>query len=57
MKKRPNFNLHPNETASAAIIRLYKHIRAIKRDFEPQSNYAARIQHKKALKPILRLVK
>ncbi|ADI28518.1 hypothetical protein [Methylotenera versatilis] len=57
MKKRPNFNLHTNETPSAAILRLYKHIRAIKRDYEPQSHFAARIQHKKAFKPILRIVK
>jgi hypothetical protein len=57
MKKRPNFNLHTNETASAAILRLYKHIRAIKRDYQPQTHCAARIQHKKAFKPILRIVK
>lgn len=57
MKKRPNFNLHTNETASAAIVRLYKHIRTIKHNYEPQSHCAARIQHKKAMKPILRLVK
>lgn len=57
MKKRPNFNLHTNETASAAIVRLYKHIRTIKRDYEPQSYCTARIQHKKAFKPTLRLVK
>ena len=57
MKKHPNFNLHTNETASAAIIRLYKHIRTIKRDYEPQSHCAARIQHKTASKPTLRIVK
>lgn len=54
---KPNFSLHRNETASAAITRMYKYIRTIKRDYEPQSHCAARIQYKKSMKPILRIVK
>lgn len=54
---KPNFSLHHNETASAAIVRLYKHIRTIKSDIKPQSHYAASIQFKQTMKPILRIVK
>lgn len=54
---KPNFRLHPNETASAAIIRLYKHIRTIKGDIKPKGRYAASVQTKQAMKPILRIVK
>lgn len=54
---KPNFQLHPNETASAAITRMYKYIRTIKRDYEPKSHCAARIQYKKSMKSILRIVK
>lgn len=54
---KPNFRLHHNETASAAIVRLYKHIRTIKNDIKPQSHYAASVQTKKAMKPTLKLVK
>lgn len=54
---KPNFRLHHNETASAATVRLYKHIRTIQSDIKPQSHYAASVQYKKYMKPILRIVK
>jgi len=54
---RPNFKLHPNETPSAAITRLYKYIRAIERSYKPQSHAEVRIQTQKAMKPKLRIVK
>jgi len=54
---KPNFRLHHNETASAAITRMYKYIRTTKRDYVPQSHCAAGIQYKKSMKPILRIVK
>ena len=57
MKNRPNFNLRTNETASAAFIRLYKHVRTIKSDIKPKSRYSASVQTKLAMKPILRIVK
>lgn len=54
---RPNFTLHPYETPSAAIVRLYKHIRTIKPGHLPKSHYAKSVQSKKAVKPLLTLVK
>lgn len=54
---RPDFRLHLNETTSAAITRMYKYIRTIQRDYVPQTHCAARIQYKKSMKPLLKLVK
>jgi len=54
---KPNFRLHHHETASAAIVRVYKYVRTIKPDYVPQSHYASGIQYRKAMKPILKLVK
>ena len=60
---KPNFQLHPNETASTAITRLYRHIRTMKPDHAPSSHYAARQQCRHVQKaierqqPKLRLVK
>lgn len=54
---KPNFILHHFESPSAAIIRLYKHIRTIKPGRSPNSHYAKRVQYQKAMKPLLRLVK
>jgi hypothetical protein len=56
MKSRPNFQFHPHESASVAMVRLHKHIRSLQGHNEHTSYYAARIQHKKAFKH-LRLVK
>lgn len=56
MKPRPNFQLHPNESVSAVIVRMYKHIRSIQGHIEVNSHYAGRIKSKKALKH-LKLVK
>ena len=57
MRMKPKFHLHPNESVSAAITRIYRHIRTIERNFEPSSHFASRIKNKSATRPKLRLVK
>lgn len=56
MRSRPNFQLHPHESVSVAMVRLHKHIRSLQGHNEHASYYAMRIQSKKAHKH-LRLVK
>jgi len=57
MKPRPQFQMHPGESISATITRMYKHVRSIQADIKPGSHYASRIAYKKAMKPKLHLVK
>lgn len=54
---KPNFKLHHNENPSLAIVRLYKHIRTMQRDYVPISHFAKEVQAKRVIKPILRVVK
>lgn len=39
---KPTINLKPGESPTAAIIRLYKHIRRIDRSYQPGSQYAGK---------------
>jgi hypothetical protein len=54
---RPEFKLHHNEPPSMAMTRLFKYIRALKKDYKPQSRAAATVRSQKAMKPKLRIVK
>lgn len=56
MKPHSNLQLHPNESVSAVIVRMYKHIRSIQGHIEVKSHFANRIKSKKAHKH-LKLVK
>lgn len=51
---KPTINLKPGESASTAIIRLFKHIRRIDRGYEPGSQYAGKVKARAAR---LRVVK
>lgn len=57
MRMKPKFQLHPNESVSAAITRIYRHIRTIEHSYVPSSQFASRIKNKSATRPKLRLVK
>lgn len=55
---KPTINIKPGESAPMAIIRLYKHIRRLDRDYEPCGRYAAQVKSKQAqLKTRLRAIK
>ncbi len=56
---KPTIHLKPGETASAAILRLHKHIRRMNPSYQPTPGYAAGAKNKlAAARPAnLRLVK
>ena len=60
MKAKPQFQLHPNESISGTITRLYKRVRTLRGSHQlhqPASHYASGLASKRAMKPKLRLVK
>jgi isocitrate lyase len=56
MRMKPDMKLHPNESISAVIMRIHRHIRRLQADYKPKSHYAAKQQAKHA-RPKLHLVK
>lgn len=55
---KPTIQLRPGESPSAAITRLYRHIRKIQHNYQPSSHYTSRAQLKHATRRLgLRVVK